>query len=216
MENIIRSVPAIKMSDLRVNFDLGWAYQEKIEPYDYGKSYWQNYLNIEETETAFKLNEFRKTISTKYSNTILDIGIGSGAYLKTIKCKKFGYDVNPFAVEWLKENGMFYDPYIDDNSAIDGFCSWDVLEHIENPNILLDKLPKESFLFVSLPVFASLEMVHLSKHYKPNEHLQYFTTRGVINFLQLSGFKIHEIRSDESQIGRESVMTFVAQKTNDA
>lgn len=215
MKNIIRSVKTIPMDDLQVSFESGWAFQDKFITYDYGESYWQNYNNIEETETAKKLNEFRKNISVKYASTILDIGIGSGAYLKTINCKKYGYDVNPYAIEWLKENKMFHDPYSDDNSSIDGFCSWDVLEHIENPNILLSKLPLKSFLFVSLPVFPNLEMVHLSKHYKPNEHLQYFTTKGVINFLQLSGFDVVEIRSDESQIGRESVMTFVAQKKND-
>lgn len=212
MKNIIRSVQTIRMDDLEVNFDYGWAYQRVYESYSYGESYWQNYINIEETDTARKLNAFRHDISTAHAKNILDIGIGSGAYLKTLNGKKYGYDVNTFAIKWLKEENMWHDPYEQDNSHIDGFCFWDVLEHMENPNIILSKIPKHAYIFVSLPVFSNLEMLQLSKHYKPNEHLQYFTTRGVINFLNLSKFVVEEIRSDESKIGRESVMTFVAKK----
>ncbi len=211
-KNILRSVQTISMDDLEVNFDYGWAFQKDFNNYDYGENYWKNYINLEETETAKKLNDFRKAISTKYANRILDVGIGSGAYLKTLSCDKYGYDVNPYANAWLKEQKIWHDPYKENNANINGFCFWDVLEHIENPNILLDRINLGTHIFVSLPVFSNLEMIHLSKHYKPNEHLQYFTTRGVINFLNLSGFFVKEIRSDESKIGRENVMTFVAQK----
>jgi hypothetical protein len=215
-DNIIRSVPTIKFGDLRVNFDYGWAYQEKFERYDYGDSYWKNYLNIEETETAQLLNGFRKDISTKYATTILDVGIGSGAYLKTLTGKKYGFDVNPFAIEWLKENNIFHDPYNDDNSSIDGFCSWDVIEHIPNPNEFLAVLPTKAFIFISLPVFANLERIQFSKHYKPNEHLQYFTTPGLIKFMEMSGFTVLELSNEESKIGRENVITIVAQKNDRA
>ncbi len=215
MENILRTVPTIKLNDLQVSLDFGWAFQEHVQEYNYGESYWQNYINIEDTPTANLLNEFRSNIAEKYADSILDMGIGSGAFLKALKSNKYGYDVNPYAIEWLKEQKIYHDPYNSENEEINGFCCWDVIEHMQNPSEFLAIIPPKAHLFISLPVFTDLEMVHLSKHYKPNEHLFYFTTKGMIKFLEISGFTIKELRSDETQIGREKIMTFVSQKNHD-
>lgn len=210
--NLLRSVPTIKMNDLRVSIEMGWAFQGHFTEYQYGENYWQNYINMESSETCQLLNQFRSELATNYSNSILDIGIGSGAFLKSLNCEKAGYDVNPYGQKWLKENSLWHNPYEENNKKFNGFCFWDVLEHIENPSVLLNLLPKNSYIFVSLPTFASIEKIHLSKHYKPDEHLQYFTTSGFIKFMSLSGFSVVEIRCDETKIGRESITTFVARK----
>jgi hypothetical protein len=212
VKNLLRNVPTIKMNDLQVNFDYGWAFQGEVTPYEYSDVYWQNYIQMENTETCKLLNNFRKSLVESYATNVLDIGIGSGAFLKSLSIPKKGYDVNPHAEKWLKEQEIWHNPYEDSNASVDGFCFWDVLEHIENPSIILNNLPNKSFVFISLPIFNDLEKIHLSKHYKPNEHLQYFSTSGLMRFLGLHGFRTLEIRSDESQIGRENIITFVAQK----
>lgn len=213
VKNLLRNVPTIKMNDLQVNFNYGWAFQGEIKPYEYSDVYWQNYIQMENSETCNLLNKFRTSLVESYTSSVLDIGIGSGAFLKTLSISsKKGYDVNPHAEKWLKEQDMWHNPYEDSNENLNGFCFWDVLEHIENPSIILSNLPSKCFVFVSLPIFNDLEKVHLSKHYKPNEHLQYFSTSGLMKFLGLHGYQTLEIRSDESQIGRENITTFVAQK----
>lgn len=210
--NLLRSVPTIKMNDLRVSIEMGWAFQANFNQYQYGENYWQNYINMESSETCGLLNKFRTQLATNYATSILDIGIGSGAFLKALDCKKAGYDVNPFGQKWLKDNNLWHNPYEKNNSEFNGFCFWDVLEHIENPSETLRLLPNDSYIFVSLPIFQSIEKIHLSKHYKPDEHLQYFTTAGFIKFMCLSGYSVVEIRSDETQIGRDNILTFVARK----
>lgn len=213
VKNLLRNVPTIKMNDLQVNFNYGWAFQGEIKPYEYSDVYWQNYIQMENTETCNLLNKFRTSLVESYASSVLDIGIGSGAFLKTLNISsKKGYDVNPHAEKWLKKQDMWHNPYEDSNENLNGFCFWDVLEHIENPSIILSKLPSKCFVFISLPIFNDLEKIHLSKHYKPNEHLQYFSTNGLMKFLGLHGYNTLEIRSDESQIGRENITTFVAQK----
>ena len=210
--NLLRSVPTIKMDDLRVSLEMGWAFQSSYTEYNYGENYWQNYINMESSETCALLNKFRGDLATNYADSLLDIGIGSGAFLKSLNCQKSGYDVNPYGQKWLKDNYLWHNPYEECNSKFNGFCFWDVLEHIENPSDTLKLLPKNSYIFVSLPTFPNLERIHLSKHYKPNEHLHYFTTAGFIKFMSLSGFSVVEIRSDETKIGRDSITTFVARK----
>lgn len=210
--NLLRSVPTIKMNDLRVSIDMGWAFQTDFKEYQYGENYWQNYINMESSTTSNLLNNFRTKLTLNYAHSILDIGIGSGAFLKALDSPKAGYDVNPYGEKWLKDNSLWHNPYEESNSKFDGFCFWDVLEHIENPSETLRLIPMHGYIFVSLPIFTDIEKIHLSKHYKPDEHLQYFTTAGFIKFMSLSGFSVLEIRSDETQIGRDNIITFVARK----
>lgn len=210
--NILRNYPSIKMADLEVNLDFGWAYQKDYVPYIYDLDYWENYCKLEDTPIAKELNKFRTSLATSYSDVILDIGIGNGAFLKNLNCIKYGHDVNPYAEKWLKEKNMWHNPLTEDNKKINGFCFWDVLEHYENPCDILAKIPKNAFVFISMPIFTEITKVHLSKHYKPNEHLQYFTTQGMIKFLDLCDIQVKEIRSDESVIGRENILSFVGKK----
>jgi hypothetical protein len=210
--NILKEASTIKVGDLMVSLEDGWAYQDDYVSFPYEKDYWDRYNGLENTVVADNLNNFRRNLSMNYADSIIDIGIGSGAYLKSLSCKKFGYDVNEYAKSWLQEQGIWHDPYIQDNSHINGFCFWDVLEHMECPGKILSLLPAKSHIFVSMPIFNEIEKVHLSKHYRKNEHLCYFSTKGFVKFLNLSGFIIKEISSEESKIGRENILTFVAQK----
>lgn len=209
--NPLKGHPSIKMDDLSVNLYHGWAYQTIPSTIQYDKEYWEKYIQYESNSICKSLNDFRCSLTQKYCTNVLDVGIGSGIFLKNLQINKKGFDVNQHAVDWLKDNNLYHNPYEEENN-FDGFCFWDVLEHFENPNDILSKVPKNSYVITSLPIFKDITKIHLSKHYRPNEHLCYFTSIGVVSYFRELFFECVEVRSDEIQIGREDIMAFVFKK----
>jgi len=71
-KNIVKSFPSVKMGDLNVNLELGWAYQPDPENINYNKEYFENYINYENSKISKKLNNFRCEITKNYSKNVLD------------------------------------------------------------------------------------------------------------------------------------------------
>ena len=83
----------------------------------------------------------------------------------------------------------------------------DSLEHIPEPEKLLAKV--EKYVFVSMPIYDGMNDCLNSKHYKPGEHLHYFTVRGLKLFMRQNGFDLISSSTIESDFGREGIMSFV-------
>lgn len=171
---------------------------------DYGQNYWDEYLKRDNTDIGKKLTEARCAIVNRHTTRKpVDIGIGAGAFVNAIN--GYGFDVNPIAIKWLKDNGRFIDPY---SGFVGCLTFWDSLEHIQNPKLLLDRVPVGSFVFVSIPVFSGMEDCLKSKHYKPSEHIWYFTHEGFLTYMGKINFFCLEHTNVESFIGRDGVMTY--------
>jgi len=84
---------------------------------------------------------------------------------------------------------------------------WDSLEHIPEPEKLLAKV--EKYVFVSMPIYDDMNDCLNSKHYKPGEHLHYFTARGFKLFMRQNGFDLLSSSAIESELGRDGIMSFV-------
>jgi hypothetical protein len=199
--------------------ELNWCIKEEIMyqrdmnlSVEYAQEYYEKYINYENTEIAKGINKGRAAITEKYCDCVLDIGIGSGEFIKNSNIKTYGFDINEIAVDWLKEKNIFVNPYDQIPEEIKGLCFWDSLEHIPEPSTLLQILKKDIYLFVSIPIFYNLNKVKESKHYRPNEHYYYFTSFGLINYMNDMNFKILEIQDFEIQSGREDIKTFVFKK----
>jgi len=67
----------------------------------------------------------------------------------------------------------------------------------------------KEFVFVSCPIYDDVEHVLRSKHFKPDEHCWYWTIKGLTTFMRIFGFEVQEINWMETEIGRESIATFV-------
>jgi hypothetical protein len=176
---------------------------------DYDKDYFENYLHREGTEIAVRLNQARTSLTEKYCDCVLDMGIGSGEFIKSSNIKVLGFDINPAGIEWLQRRGLFIDPYIEVPEEVEGFSLWDTLEHIPNPQEFFRVVESGEYVFVSLPIFKDLENIRKSKHYKPYEHLYYYTQQGLIRFMKDSGFIFLEYNEDETAAGREGIGSFV-------
>lgn len=228
--------------DLVCHPSAGIAYQPFVKPFDYGEEYFENYVERKGTSVATALNRARFNavaqaigpLSSNETRALLDIGVGSGEFLEFMGCGKspkpekvsraervgiiraYGYDINPVAIRWLKERRLFLDPYAGPIGPGTVITLWDTLEHMPEPDDLFQRMLPGSILCTSLPIYPVIDrkQIMASKHYKPNEHLYYFTKGGLINWLERSGFEFIFYSDAETKAGREGIGTFAFRKTS--
>jgi len=201
------------------NKQYGYAYENyRNKTIKYGKRYWNKIKRYEYTPISNAMHQFRIDLTKKYMNpadVLIDIGIGCGEFIKRHPyIKVYGYDINPYAVKWLKENNIYKDIYeeIRDFTHANFFTMWDTLEHIPEPAKILFNLPITSYLFVSIPIFDKLEDIEKSKHYRKKEHYWYFTEQGFEAYIKSFQYKIVHVDDYETKAGRENIKTFVCIK----
>jgi hypothetical protein len=172
------------------------------QPYD--EHYFERYQQRDRSPMGAALTRARLDLVRRWWNgPVVDIGIGGGVFVESRQLT-WGYDVNPVAVEWLKKRGRYLDPYAAQSFPAATF--WDSLEHIEEPSTLLHTLAFR--IFVSMPIYRDLAHVKASKHFKPNEHVWYFTQRGLIEFMRAYGWECVEVSDVETVLGREDIGAF--------
>jgi hypothetical protein len=182
----------------------------------YNKATFLRLKERDDSEMGRKINAFRVDLVNRYvpaGQRVLDIGIGAGTFMEA-RGDCLGFDINPHAVKLLKKGGLFFDPYRDafKSARIEGVTFFDSLEHIVDPSAILRRLNGQ-YIVVSLPIFWSRKQLMNSKHFKPGEHLWYFTRRSFFLYMGAAGFEMLEERNDETFMGRESIKTFVFKKT---
>lgn len=168
----------------------------------YSGDYFAHYQKLDNTKMGALLTRARLELVGKYTRTEFgcDIGIGGGRYVQ--ESGGYGFDVCSDAVKWLKDHDLF----AGEDWNLQVATCWDSLEHIPDPYTLLARV--REWLFVSLPVFEDADDVLSSKHYKPGEHLWYFSSTGFINWCAEQGFECVEMNRVESDLGREGIMSF--------
>jgi len=189
--------------------------QPSTFPYD--SAYFSKYAGYARTPMGAQLNAFRRAFVNRYwgDKVLVDIGVGCGQFIES-RALTYGYDVNPAGVEWLRERALYRDPYSSEfaERGIDAISCWDVLEHIENPAPLLSSV--RSWVFVSIPVFRDLNHILGSKHYRPEEHFWYWTEHGFDAFMSAHGFEVVKVSDEETQLGREDILSFALRRREQA
>ena len=215
-DNIISAKPAIFFNqDFAHSFSNDVLFQINLDnliPYEF--DYFQNFVNLKNTNISKKLNKFRVSLTKKYSKNgkILDIGIGSGEFVENIKKNIFGFDINPYGISWLKNKNIYLNPYYQDISKISVVTMWDAIEHMTNPCYFLSLLKKNQHVIITMPIYDNFTKINLSKHFKKNEHLYYWTNQSFEWYMNQNGFKLIEISDEENKCGRQGVRTFVFKK----
>lgn len=176
----------------------------------YDASYFNKYQRMASAPMGQQLTKARVDLVRRhYTGEVVDIGIGSGQFVNEIKGR--GYDVNPVAVEWLKANKKYKDPYR--GNEVECMTFWDSLEHIEDPRAILSRA--KEWVFVSMPIYRNLGHLLKSKHFRKDEHFWYFTQSGFVNFMQAQGFSLAETSRVETDIGREDILSFAFKRMDD-
>ncbi|MEA1064730.1 methyltransferase domain-containing protein [Erwinia sp. HR93] len=170
-------------------------------PYDDG--YFLRYQGMAETEMGRALTKARiALVARHYSGSLLDVGIGAGQFVDS-RPDTLGYDVNAAGIAWLKERGKWADLYAGEYDAL---AFWDSLEHIDDPEEAVSRA--RECVFVSIPIFSGAEDVLSSRHFRPDEHIWYFTHEGLIAWFERMGFACVECNREESRLGREGINSY--------
>jgi SAM-dependent methyltransferase len=217
------------------NNELGYGFypvDQKEWPYD--EAYRAKYEKMAVLPMAKRLNHHRvslalyaASLSQKTGNgiatTYIDIGPGDGAFMRELSKALpdgedfvYGFDVNPAMVQILREDFRYAMPGTatafegwngDDRANIWSVMTfWDSFEHIHRP----DKTVTHAIsVAMSIPIFRNRAHVLESKHFRPDEHVWYFTHEGIITFMKKCGFKCVSCDEAETKIGREDILSYV-------
>lgn len=201
MDALISELPATPDADLMLCDGVAYqADQSNLVAYD--RAYYDKCAGYEGQEIERLITQARiDLVARHYSGEVLDIGIGSGAFIKA-RPQTYGFDVNPVATEWLRRNDL-WSPSIGTFGAV---TFWDVLEHVPDPSRYLNLIG--GLVFASIPVFDDLRTIRKSKHYRPGEHLYYWTEHGFCDWMTAHGFLLLESNDDETRAGRDSIQSF--------
>ena len=216
MDRLIKRFDCERDADLHVCLHRGVAYQRdmRANAVEYGDAYHDTYARLEGSEIAEKLNAGRCAMLARHAAdgaTVLDIGAGSGAFVRAAQSWGYsakGFDVIPKTVAHLRA----FEAYADDPGRFDVVTFWDSLEHIDAPETVLKRIERGTLVLVAIPIFDDLKKVRESKHYKPGEHLYYFTAPGFIDWMGLHGYRLLEQSTHETDAGRESIGAFAFRK----
>lgn len=183
--------------------ELGIGYYHVTEsPYD--QEYFDRFARQADTPIGRKLMRQRvQFVEQHYRGPLVDVGIGSGAFIDRRMRPTFGYDINPAGQAWLRARNLWANPY---EGKVDAVSLWDVLEHMHDFRPLLASVQK--WLFLAVPLFDDAEHVLRSKHYRRDEHCWYFTRRGLLGMMQDLGFELVSESNMETHAGREDIGAF--------
>lgn len=168
-------------------------------PIEYGSGYWEYYRELDNTEMAKHLTRARVDMVRKHwDGQVVDVGIGGGRFVTEMDC--MGFDVCPDAIKWLIQGRRFSTP------SVEAVTCWDSLEHMKDPVGFVSGITK--WVFVSMPIYENKKHCLNSKHYKPGEHIWYWTHDGLVRWFRRCGFELIEYNDMESQIGREGILSY--------
>ncbi|RPZ37380.1 hypothetical protein IPC563_05040 [Pseudomonas aeruginosa] len=194
------ALPPVLTDCLLWSEELGMGFHPR-PPMDYSGPYFEKYQALDATPMGAALTTARvDMVRRHFDGEVLDVGIGGGRFV--IESGGNGFDVNEEAVQWLKSRNAYADPY----KGVAAITCWDSLEHVPDPEALVRSVGE--WVFVSMPVYKDQADCLKSKHFKPGEHLHYWSVRGLIGWFAKMNFGCVEINERESDLGREGITSF--------
>ena len=133
-----------------------------------------------------------------HPRTLLDFGCGLGFFAAyapegiTVDT----YDIGPFVT-----TGIRHEKY-------DMLCLWDVLEHLSDFTCLDEFLKFTDHVALTVPMLPSGKELLTWKHFKPGEHLHYFTNETLDAIFKIYGFSRIKSGSPECP-PREDILTVI-------
>ena len=141
----------------------------------------------------------------------LDVGCSTGFVVEAAKntgWEAIGIDLNPSAIDFGRSRGLdLRNNSLDEISFTDGYFDaislFDVIEHLPNPkdviNQALKYLKVGGILFIYVPNWDSASRILMGKdaHFIwPTHHLNYYTPRTIINFMENLGLRLEYLATE--------------------
>ena len=152
-------------------------------------SYDADYARQYDTRPVKAMSEVRWNFIQAHLNLpvnsrVLDIGYGNGAFLKharTAGMKIYGIDIH-------SENFGIPNVDFDTSLAFDLICFFDSLEHFSDFSPILKLNSRHAIISMpNTPSFV-LSRPQAWRHFKPGEHLHYFSRKSLDTFMGYWGF----------------------------
>lgn len=148
------------------------------------------------------------------AKTILDYGCGTNifALFRPDNVVIDSYDIGTMSDgASYPQTGIRHDKY-------DLICLWDVIEHVDwelDPDMaMLDAIARSNNVALAVPVLPEGIELESWKHYKPGEHLTYFTIPDIEKFFNQLGFTLSRRDMPECP-PREDVVSFLFKRFGD-
>lgn len=137
---------------------------------------------------------------------VFDVGCGLGFLLGALdeKHEKFGLEVSQFASDYAKKYAQIYNSTIEDadlkENSFDVIISNHVIEHVDSPEIFLNKLKtilrKDGILILATPDFENVCAKLFKENYRmlyDKTHTNLFSFKSLKSMLIDFGFEILEV-----------------------
>jgi 2-polyprenyl-3-methyl-5-hydroxy-6-metoxy-1,4-benzoquinol methylase len=163
-----------------------------------------NWVKIQRHKLRFKL--IRKY---KKSGKLFDLGVGWGHFLLT--AKMLGYEVSGIEISeqpYLYAKNDLGLPVqhvdffkMDENNKVDIITMWDVLEHIDRADSVIEKcarlINKGGYIVIQVPQIDSYIAKKYGKDWKMMglDHVNYFSKKTITELLRKNGFEVTTIKS---------------------
>lgn len=158
--------------------------------FKYGVEYYENLLEMY-AGSMEKISMIRwGVIAQLEAQTILDYGSGNNAFSLF---RPDGVIIDSYDIGTIGKNVSYPQTGIR-HQEYDLICLWDVIEHVnwksEPDNDMLDAIGRSQALAATIPILPEGQELETWKHYKPGEHLTYFTVGEFLIFMSKLGFEL--------------------------
>ena len=206
-----------ELYDVKINrtYDMLVTFPVPKNLEEYYKS--DNYISHTDSKKSFfdKIYQFVKNVTLQKkldlinsfgseNNTILDVGAGTGDFLKTCLQKKwnvFGIEPNQQAREVAKEKGIVLhnDLGAYSNKKFDIITLWHVLEHVENLSEFISQLDnllsENGKLIVAVPNYKSDDANYYKEFWAAFDvprHLWHFSQQSISKIFTAKNFVVEK------------------------
>jgi hypothetical protein len=167
----------------------------------YGLDYYENMLR-RYSLTAERISKLRWEFIRKLDpKIVLDYGSGVGWFRAF---RPSNIDVDSFDIGDYPQTGICHSKY-------DVVCLWDVLEHLKSLSEVEDILQSTRYVALTTPIKPKGVDWNSWKHFKPGEHLQYFSVPLLKRAFGKYGFKMVESGYVECP-PREDILSAIFQR----
>lgn len=143
------------------------------------------------------LNKFKFENDVEENDVLMDFGCGGGYLLSNFSnANKFGYEINPSAIDNCKSLGIrVYNNFDDiEDKSVNVIISNHALEHVTHPYDILETLKKKLVmggkLVVVVPCEQPSEQSFYFKENDNNQHLHTWSPMTLGNLVNVVGFKV--------------------------
>lgn len=166
--------------------------------FDYGADYLLHYKLYGKTKFGKALNSKRWdfVLNSGLFGPLLDFGCGSDSF---IDAKPNGADVFSYD-PYFKKDFSFLD------TKLDIVTFWDSFEHMTRLGIA--PLLNSRQIIMSIPILDEDTDLFSWKHYRPGEHIWYFSDNALVKLLKRWNYNLRSRSSFEIEMGREDVKSY--------